>query len=72
MGGRGGVGSWAGMGLINYDGIDCEFFSLVLCLNCANLHVPCCNWLRINTIYIMHFKMTSAKCCRKFFKCTFL
>ena len=47
--------SWAGMGLINYNGMDCEFFwfySLVLCLNCANLHVPCCNWLRINTIYI--------------------
>ena len=29
------------------------FFFLVLCLNCANLHVPCCNWLRINTIYIL-------------------
>ena len=29
-----------------------RYFFLVLCLNCANLHVPCCNWLRINTIYI--------------------
>ena len=27
-GGGDGVGSWAGMGLINYDGIDCEFFPL--------------------------------------------
>ena len=50
-GGWGWVGSWAGMGLINYDGTDCEVFSLVLCLNCANLHVPCCNWLRINALY---------------------
>ena len=51
MGDGVGVGSWAGMGLINYDWIDYEFISLVLCLNCANMHVPCCNWLRINTIY---------------------
>ena len=49
--GWGGVLGWHG--LINYNGMDCEFvFFLVLCLNCANLHVPCCNWLRINTIYI--------------------
>ena len=27
-GGGDGVGSRAGMGLINYDGIDCEFFPL--------------------------------------------
>ena len=30
-------------------------FSLVLCLNCANLHVPCCNWLRINTICLLWY-----------------
>ena len=41
--GWGGVRSWAGMGLINYGGIDCAFFSLVLCFNCAKLHVPCYN-----------------------------
>ena len=51
-GGSGVIEKWAGMGLINYDGIDCEFFCLVLCINCANLHVPCYNWFRINTRYI--------------------
>ena len=55
------MGSWAGMGLINYDGIDCEYFFLVLCLNCANLHVPCCNWLPINTIYILGFHLVCGK-----------
>ena len=29
-GGGGGVGSWVGMGLINYDGMDCEFFPCTL------------------------------------------
>ena len=29
---------------------------LVLCLNCANLHALCGNWLRINTIYITNNK----------------
>ena len=37
-----------GMGLIDYNG---RVFSLVFCHNCANLHLPCWNWLWINTIY---------------------
>ena len=53
-GGGGGVLGWYGF---DYDGIDCEYFFLVLCLNCANLHVPCWNWLRINTIYILGFRL---------------
>ena len=28
MGSGSGVGSWAGMGLINYNGMDCEIFPL--------------------------------------------
>ena len=39
--------------MINYDEIDWGcFFFLLLCLNCANLHEPCCNWLQINTMHI--------------------
>ena len=51
-GGGSGVGSWAGMGLINYNGMDCEFFTLVLCLNCANLHVCTVLQLVVNKYYI--------------------
>ena len=46
---------WGILGWYGFDwlcGVDCDFFPLVLCLNCANLYVPCCNWLRINNIYI--------------------
>ena len=41
LGGGSGVGSWALMGLINYNGMDCEFFPLYfasivpICMYCV-------------------------------------